>query len=111
MKHRAISSWVCAAALVVSISTGCPTGRFWTTIQPNYHASFAQADYVIYPWLQASYRYETVVPGDRAVASLRTSVANVSALIRANIKAMVEYHRDQREGRNYSLNTLLRFAF
>jgi hypothetical protein len=35
----------------------------------------------------------------------------VSALIRANIKAMVEYHRDLREGRNYSLNMLLRFAF
>jgi hypothetical protein len=87
------------------------SGALLDTIQPDYHASFAQADYVIYPWLQATYRYETVAPGDRAVASLRTSVINVSALIRANIKAMVEYHRDLREGRNHSLNTLLRFAF
>ncbi len=90
---------------------GMRSGALLDTIQPNYHASFAQADYVIYPWLQASYRYETVAPGDREVSSLRTGVANVSALIRANIKAMVEYHRDLREGRNYSLNTLLRFAF
>jgi hypothetical protein len=90
---------------------GRRSGALLDTIQPDYHASFAQADYVIYPWLQATYRYETVAPGDRAVASLRTNVINVSALIRANIKAMVEYHRDLREGRNHSLNTLLRFAF
>jgi hypothetical protein len=90
---------------------GRRSGALLGTIEPDYHASFAQADYVIYPWLQATYRYETVTPGDRAVTSLRTNVANVSALIRANIKAMVEYHRDLREGRNHSLNTLLRFAF
>ena len=86
-------------------------GRLLDTIRPDYHASFAQADYLIYPWLQASYRYETLTPGDRTITSLRTGVGNVSALIRANIKAMVEYHRDLREGRDYSLNTLLRFAF
>ena len=90
---------------------GMRSGALLDTIRPDYHASFAQADYVIYPWLQATYRYETVTPGDREVTSLRTSVANVSALIRANVKAMVEYHRDLREGRNHSLNTLLRFAF
>jgi hypothetical protein len=84
---------------------------FLGTIQPNYHAGFTQADYIIYPWLQATYRYETLAPGDRTVPSIRTGVTNVSALIRANIKAMVEYHRDLREGRNYSLNMLLRFAF
>jgi hypothetical protein len=90
---------------------GMRSGALLGTIEPDYHASFAQADYVIYPWLQATYRYETVTPGDREVASLRSNVVNVSALIRANIKAMVEYHRDLREGRNHSLNTLLRFAF
>jgi hypothetical protein len=88
-----------------------PTSALLGTIQPNYHQAFAQADYVVYPWLQASYRYETVTPGDRAVSSLRTEVASVSALIRANVKAMVEYSRDLREGRNTSFNTLLRFAF
>ena len=90
---------------------GIRTGALLDTIEPNYHASFAQADYVIYPWLQASYRYETVTPGDPEAATLKTGVTNVSALIRANVKAMVEYQRDLREGRNHSLNTLLRFAF
>ena len=90
---------------------GKGAGALLSTINPNYHSSFAQADYMIYPWLQASYRYETVLPGDRDVPSLRANVANVSALVRANVKAMVEYQRDLREGRNHSLNTLLRFAF
>jgi hypothetical protein len=82
-----------------------------SSIEPDYHAWFAQADYLIYPWLQATYRYETVTPADRSVASLRTSVANVSALVRANVKAMIEYQRDMRNADNHSLNALLRFGF
>ena len=82
-----------------------------TAIEPDYHAWFTQADYVIYPWLQAGFRYETVTPADVNVPSLRTGVFNVSALVRANVKAMVEYQRDLRLGENHSLNALLRFAF
>jgi hypothetical protein len=81
------------------------------TITPSYHAWFMQGDYLIYPWLQASYRYETLTPGDPSVESLRTGVFNVSALIRANVKAMIEYQRDLREGANHSLNGVVRFAF
>jgi len=81
------------------------------TNEPDFHAWFTQADYLIYPWLQASYRYETVTPADRSVESLRTNVFNASALVRANVKAMVEYQRDLRHGENHSLNVLLRFAF
>ena len=40
------------------------TAALLNTIEPDYHAWFAQADYIIYPWLQATYRYETVTPGD-----------------------------------------------
>ena len=80
-------------------------------IQPDYRAWFVQADYVFYPWLQGTFRYETVTPGDPAVLSLRTGVWNASTLIRANVKAMIEYQRDLREGRNHSLNALVRFAF
>ena len=43
--------------------------------------------------------------------SLRTEVFNVSALIRANVKGMLEYQRDLRDGRNHSLDALVRFAF
>jgi hypothetical protein len=81
------------------------------TLQPDYHAWFTQADYLIYPWLQTGVRYETVTPGDPDVPSLRMGVANLSALVRANVKVMVEYQRDLREGVNHSFNTLLRFAF
>jgi hypothetical protein len=82
-----------------------------STIEPKFHAWFTQADYLIYPWLQVSGRYETVTPADLDVQSLRIGTFNVSALIRANVKAMVEYQRDLREGANHSFNVLLRFAF
>jgi hypothetical protein len=87
------------------------TARLLNTIEPDYHTWFTQADYVIYPWLQAALRYETLTPADRSVPSLRTGVFNVSALVRANVKLMVEYQRDLREGDNHSLNAVLRFAF
>ena len=79
--------------------------------EPTYDAWFTQADYVFYPWLQGSFRYETVTPADRSVQSLRTGVVNASALIRANVKAMIEYQRDLRTGENHSLNAFVRFAF
>ena len=82
-----------------------------SVINPNFHALFTQADYVIYPWLQAAVRYETLTPADRSVQSLRSGVVNLSALIRANVKGIVEYQRDLREGTNHSLNVFLRFAF
>jgi hypothetical protein len=82
-----------------------------STGEPDYHAAFVQADYLFYPWLQGSFRYETLTPADPSVQSRRTGVFNASALIRANVKAMVEYQRDMREGDNHSLNALLRFAF
>ena len=80
-------------------------------LSPDYHAWFTQADYLVYPWLQATARYETVTPADTSVPSLRTGVFNLSALVRANVKAMLEYQRDLRQGENHSLNALLRFSF
>jgi hypothetical protein len=87
------------------------TATLLSTLEPNYHSWFTQADYLIFPWLQGTFRYETVTPADRSVQSVRTGVFNVSALARANVKAMFEYQRDLREGRNHSINVLLRFAF
>ena len=83
----------------------------FSTITPNFHAVFVQADYVFYPWLDGAFRYETLTPADRSAHSLRSTVVNLSALIRANVKGIVEYQRDMREGKNHSLNVLLRFAF
>jgi hypothetical protein len=82
-----------------------------TTIEPTYDAWFTQADYVFYPWLQGSARYETVSPGDTSVERLRFGVFNVSALVRANVKVMAEYQRDLQQGENHSFNVVLRFAF
>ena len=87
------------------------SGDFLVEIEPTYDSWFVQADYVIFPWLHGAARYETVTPGDRSVPSLRTGVFNVSGLIRANIKAILEYQRDLREAKNYSLDAVLRFAF
>ena len=87
------------------------TASLLNALEPSYHAWFTQADYMIYPWLQATGRYETVTPADPSVPSLKTGVLAVSALVRANVKAMLEYQRDLREGDNHSLNAILRFAF
>jgi hypothetical protein len=87
------------------------TAALLGSVEPDFHSWFTQADYLFYPWLQGTFRYETVTPGDRTVPSLRTGVFNASALIRANVKAMAEYVRDLREGDNHAFNILLRFAF
>ncbi len=87
------------------------TSRLLNAVSPDYHAWFTQADYLIYPWVQATGRYETVTPADSSVPSLRLGVLNLSALIRANVKATVEYQRDLREGDNHSLTAFVRFAF
>jgi hypothetical protein len=77
----------------------------------TYDAWFAQADYVITPPFQASLRYENLRVADPTVPSIRTLNANFSFLARANIKAMLEYNRDLRESQNYTLSTVLRFAY
>jgi hypothetical protein len=87
------------------------SGDLLTEIEPTYDSWFVQADYVIYPWLHTAARYETVTPGDRSVQSLRTGVFNVSGLVRANVKAILEYQVDLREAKNHSLDAVLRFAF
>ncbi len=76
----------------------------------SYDVWFAQADYVIRPPFQASVRYENLRVADATVPSIRALNANFSLLIRANIKAMLEYHRDLRNSQNYTLATVLRFA-
>jgi hypothetical protein len=87
------------------------TGAFLAETAPDYHDWFVQADYMFYPWLLGAVRYETLTPGDRSVGNLEILTANASALIRANIKAMLEYQRDLKEGDNHSLDALIRFAF
>lgn len=77
----------------------------------TYDAWFAQADYVIVPPFQVSVRYENLRVADPTVPTLKTLNANISYLAYANIKAMLEYNRDLRNSKNYSLATVLRFAY
>lgn len=76
----------------------------------TYDSWFAQADYVIKPPFQVSVRYENLRVADAAVPVSKILNANFSVLIRANIKAMLEYRDDLRNSHNYTLATVLRFA-
>ncbi|HVC21366.1 MAG TPA: hypothetical protein VNE16_14930 [Vicinamibacterales bacterium] len=84
---------------------------FISQLSPGYDAWFTQGDYMILPWLQGTFRYEDLKPGDPTVPSLRTAVLNASMLIRANVKFMLEYVRDLRQGQNHSFDAIVRFAF
>jgi len=78
----------------------------------RYNTWFVQSDYVIVPPLQASLRYESASPPSAAeVKSIRALNAGLSYFAYANVKVMLEYRRDLRESKNYSLDTILRFAF
>jgi hypothetical protein len=78
----------------------------------KYNTWFVQSDYVILPPLQASLRYESLTPPRAAdTRSLRSLNLGLSYYFYANVKTMVEYHRDLRESKNYTLDTILRFAF
>jgi hypothetical protein len=79
-------------------------------IKPDYNSWFVQADYVFKQPFQASLRYEFLRPGDRSVPDAKLLNANFSVLIRANIKAMIEYQRDLNDNLNYQVATVLRFA-
>jgi hypothetical protein len=82
-----------------------------STRHTTYDSWFLQADYVIVPPIQASVRYEQLRAADPSVRLLRTFNANVSYLAAANIKLMVEYHRDLHDSLNNSIAAVLRAAF
>ena len=87
------------------------TGEVVDTTRRTYDVWFAQADYVIVPPFQVSARYESLRPADPAAESIRFLNANFSYLVRANIKLMLEYRRDLHDSQNYTIATVLRFAY
>jgi len=87
-------------------------GSLSNTASFRYSTWFIQSDYVVAPPFQASLRYESVAPpGAAEVKSLRSINAGLSYFAYANVKVMVEYRRDLREAKNYTFDTILRFAF
>ena len=77
----------------------------------TFTAYFVQADYVLRAPLHLSARYEKLTPGDTSVQPLKFANFNVSYLIAANVKLMVEYRRDLAETRNNQIATIIRAAF
>ena len=66
---------------------------------------------MITPPFQVSLRYENLRPADASVDTQQLLNANLSFLVRANIKLMLEYRRDLHDSQNYQLATVLRAAF
>jgi len=77
----------------------------------KYHSWFVQGDYVILPPLQASLRYENLTPPDSSAPRIKALDASLAFFAYANVKTIVEYQRDLNESKNYTLTTILRFAF
>ena len=81
-----------------------------TKSSPTFDTFFVQADYVIVAPFQVSLRYESLNPADDTAPSARSLNANFTYLIRANVKGMLEYHRDLEDTQNYTLAAVVRFA-
>ena len=77
----------------------------------TYHTWFAEGDYVFLPWLQGVTRYEWLRPAQAGAPDFKRIVPGVTALVRANVKAYLEYERDLGVSNNYVLIGGMRFAF
>lgn len=77
----------------------------------TYNTWFLEGDYVLLPWLHPGVRYEWLDPADSEAPNFQRVVPTVSALIRANVKASVEYQRNTGASDDYALNGMLRVLF
>ncbi len=77
----------------------------------TYRTWFAEGDYVLMPWLHGALRYEWLRPAREGAADFKRLVPNLTALIRANVKASIEYQRDLGERDDYLVLANLRVAF
>ena len=77
----------------------------------TYHTWFTEGDYVLMPWLHGAVRYEWLRPAREDTPDFKRIVPNLTALIRANVKAYFEYQRDLGASDNYLAFGALRFAF
>jgi hypothetical protein len=87
------------------VGTVSDVGKF------RYNTWFIEGDYVLLPWLQPAVRYEWLDPGNKEAPKFERIVPNVTALIRANVKAYLEYQRNVGENDDYALLAGLRVLF
>lgn len=77
-----------------------------------YKGWFTELDYVFYPWLHGAFRYALLDPSDPRRPNFKRVTVHGNALVRANVKAFVEYQRNLGEGDDdYLIKGALRFAF
>lgn len=74
----------------------------------EYTAWFVETDVVLhFPWLHGAFRYETVdlpkVEDGVPVPDFERATVHLTGLVRANVKAFVEYTWDLNESKNYNL--------
>lgn len=79
----------------------------------DYEALFVETDVVFYPWLHGALRYEWLDPANVRREEFERFVVSLSALVRANVKAQVEYREDTGGERkdDYEVAAILRLAF
>ena len=77
----------------------------------TYHTWFGEADYVVMPWLHGALRYEWLRPANADAPDFKRIIPNLTALVRANVKAYLEYQRDFGASDNFTLLGALRFVF
>jgi hypothetical protein len=82
----------------------------------DYDAFFVEVDAVLgWPWLHGAVRYENVdLPGEHdgePAEDFERATAHLTALVRANSKAMLEYTWDLNESKNYAIWTGWGLAF
>lgn len=77
----------------------------------TYNAWFLEGDYVIWPWLHGALRYEFLSPANAEADDFKRLVVNVTALVRANVKAYAELYRDLGASDDYTFLATLRVVF
>lgn len=77
----------------------------------TYRTWFVEADYVALPWLHGGLRYEWLDPANQRTPDFKRIVPNVTALIRANVKAYFELQRELGDSDDYVVLGAVRFAF
>jgi hypothetical protein len=76
-----------------------------------YNTIFLEGDYVVLPWLHAGLRYEWLNPANEDAPNFKRIVPNVTALIRANVKAYFELQRNVDTNDDYTALGGMRVVF
>jgi hypothetical protein len=76
-----------------------------------YNTWFVEGDYVLLPWLQPAVRYEWLDPANKDAPNFKRIVPNLTVLVRANVKAYLEYQRNLDENDDYALLAGMRVLF